>query len=55
VANSATLKQLELIHLTLNTLLFAALFLHWAGAARHAWLLKDGVVGRMHPDSWRRS
>jgi cytochrome b561 len=54
-ANSATLKQLKLTHLTLNTLLFAALFLHWAGAARHAWLLKDGVVGRMLPDSWRRS
>ncbi len=54
-ANAATLKQLKLTHLTLNTLLFAALFLHWAGAARHAWVLKDGVVSRMVPDFLRRS
>ena len=53
VANAATLKQLKLTHLTLNSLLFASLFLHWAGAARHAWLLKDGVVGRMVPDFLR--
>jgi cytochrome b561 len=53
-ANAATLKQLKLTHLTLNTLLFAALFLHWAGAARHAFVLKDGVVGRMVPDFQRR-
>ncbi len=54
-ANAATLKQLKLTHLTLNTLLFAALLLHWAGAAWHVWVLKDGVAGRMVPDFLRRS
>jgi cytochrome b561 len=47
-ADEATLKSLKLIHLTLNTLLFAALLLHVAAALRHG-LLRDGVLARMLP------
>jgi cytochrome b561 len=41
------LKQLKLVHLLLNTLLFAAVALHMAGALRHWLWLKDGVFQRM--------
>jgi cytochrome b561 len=40
--------SLKLVHLALNTLLFAALLLHVAAALRHG-LRRDGVLTRMLP------
>jgi len=47
-ADPAILKSFKLVHLTLNTLLFAALLLHVVAALRHG-LLRDGVLARMLP------
>ncbi len=46
--DAALHDSLKLVHLTLNTLLFAALLLHVAAALRHG-LRRDGVLSRMLP------
>ena len=46
-ADEALLARMKLVHLGLNTLLFAAIALHLIGALRHWLWLKDGVFERM--------
>ncbi|HPF27778.1 MAG TPA: cytochrome b/b6 domain-containing protein [Steroidobacteraceae bacterium] len=46
-ADEALLARMKLVHLGLNTVLFAALALHLIGALRHWLWLKDGVFSRM--------
>ncbi len=45
--DEALLARMKLVHLGLNTVLFAALALHLIGALRHWLWLKDGVFTRM--------
>lgn len=48
--DDALLKQMKLVHLLLNTILFAGIALHLVGALRHWLWLKDGVFQRMLTD-----